>query len=71
MEFFGIAMAIGLPALGVGIGQGLAVSAALDGIWRQPEALGDLRSVMFIGLAFMEALAIYGLLIAFMLLGKL
>lgn len=70
MEFIGVALAVGLPALGAAIGQGLAVSAAMDGIWRQPEALGGLRSVLIIGLAFIEALAIYGLLIAFMLLGK-
>ncbi len=71
MEFIGIGLAIGLPALGVAVGQGLAVASALDGIWRQPEATRDIRSLLFIGLAFMEALAIYGLLIAFLLLGRL
>lgn len=61
-------MAIGLPALGVGIGQGLVVSAALDGIWRQPEAIRDLRTIMFIGLGFLEALALYGLVISLVIL---
>lgn len=68
MEFIAAALAIGLPALGVGVGQGLVVSAALDGIWRQPEALRDLRTMMFIGLAFLEALALYGLVISFIIL---
>lgn len=63
-------MVVGLPAVAAAIAQGWAVSAAMDGIWRQPEALGGMRSALIIGLAFMEALAIYGLLVAFMLLGK-
>lgn len=68
MDFIAAALAIGLPALGVGVGQGLVVSAALDGIWRQPEALRDLRTMMFIGLGFLEALALYGLVISFIIL---
>lgn len=68
VDFIAAALAIGLPALGVGVGQGLVVSAALDGIWRQPEALRDLRTMMFIGLGFLEALALYGLVISFIIL---
>ncbi len=68
MDFIAAALAIGLPALGVGIAQGLVVAAALDGVWRQPEALRDLRTMMFIGLGFLEALALYGLVISFIIL---
>lgn len=43
----------------------------MEAIARQPEAAGDVRSTLVIALALMEALTIYGLLIAFMLLGKI
>jgi len=63
-------LAIGLAAIGPGIGQGIAAAGAMEGMARQPEASGTIRTSMFIALAFMESLTIYGLLIAFMLLGK-
>lgn len=66
----GAALAIGLPAIGVAIAQGLAAYAALTGIARQPEMRGELRSNMIFALAFTEALAIYGLVIAFLLFTK-
>ena len=65
------ALAIGLSTMGPGIGEGLAASKALEGMARQPEIIGDLRTNMLISLAMMEALAIFGLVIAFMLLGKI
>ncbi len=65
------AIAIGLSTLGPGIGQGIAASKALEGMARQPEASGMLRTNMILGLAFMEALSIYGLLIAILLIGKM
>jgi F-type H+-transporting ATPase subunit c len=65
-----VAIAIALPAFGAALAQGQIVSATIDAAWRQPEALGDARGVMILGLAFTEALAIYGLLIAFLLYGK-
>ena len=43
----------------------------MEGIARQPEAAGEIRTTMIIALALMEALTIYGLLIAIMLLGKM
>lgn len=61
-------IAVGLAAIGPGIGMGTAVAAAIDATVRQPEAGGEVRTLMFIGLAFMEALAIYALLIALILL---
>ena len=53
------------------IGQGIAASKAMEAMARQPEAAGNIRSSMIIALALMEALTIYGLLIAFMLIGKM
>ena len=63
-------LAVGLAAFGPGIGMGNAVAAAIEATARQPEAEGKVRILMFIGLAFMEALALYALVIAFILLGK-
>ncbi len=63
-------IAIGLGVIGPGLGMGAAVSAAIDATARQPEAEGKVRTLMFIGLAFIEALALYALVIAFILMGK-
>ena len=65
------AIAVALSTLGPGIGQGIAASKAMEAIARQPEAAGTIRSSMIIAMALMEALTIYGLLIAFMLIGKI
>ena len=64
------AIAIGISTLGPGIGQGIAASKAMEGIARQPEMAGTIRTTMILALALMEALTIYGLLIAFMLIAK-
>ncbi len=65
------ALAIGLSTIGPGIGEGIAASKALEGMARQPEIIGDLRTNMLISLAMMEALAIFGLVISFMLFGQI
>jgi F-type H+-transporting ATPase subunit c len=65
------ALAISISALGVGIGQGNAAASAMEAMARQPEQAGNLRTNMILALGLMEALAIYGLLIAFMLLSKI
>ena len=65
------ALAIGLSTIGPGIGQGIASAKALEGMEKQPEMAGELRTSMILALAFMEAMSIYGLLIAFLLLGKM
>ena len=65
------AIAVALSTLGPGIGQGIAASKAMEAIARQPEAAGTIRSSMIIAMALMEALTIYGLLVAFMLIGKI
>ena len=67
----GAALAIGLATIGPGIGQGIAAAKGLEGMARQPEAAGMLRTNMILSFAFMESLSIYGLLIAFMLFSKI
>ncbi|MDH4227175.1 MAG: ATP synthase F0 subunit C [Deltaproteobacteria bacterium] len=66
--FLGAGLAIGLGAIGPGIGQGSAVRGACEGMARNPGMAGKLTTTMFIGLAIMEALAIYALVVALMLL---
>lgn len=65
------ALAVALSTIGPAIGQGLTASKAMEAMARQPEAAGNIRSSMIVALAMMEALTIYGLLIAFMLIGKM
>ncbi len=66
----GAGIAIGVAAMGCGIGQGLAAFAALQGIARNPSAAGKIQTPMIIGLALIESLCIYALVIAFFLQGK-
>ena len=70
MAAIGAALAIGLAALGGGLGQGRAAASALDGIARNPQASGKIFVPMILGLALIESLVIYGLIIAFSLAGK-
>jgi F-type H+-transporting ATPase subunit c len=63
----GAGLGIGLAALGGGIGQGRAAGSALDGIARNPGAAGQIRGPMILGLALIESLVIYALLIALLL----
>ena len=67
----GVGLAIGLAALGTGIGQGSAVSGAMEAIGRNPDASGKVQGVMILGLAFIESLAIYALVISLLLNGKI
>jgi F-type H+-transporting ATPase subunit c len=61
-------LSIGLAALGTGIGMGILVGKAIEGMARQPESAGLLRTTMFIGVAFVEALALYALVVTFLLI---
>jgi len=63
-------LAIGIAAAGGAVGQGRAAAAALEGIARNPQASGKLFTPMIIGLALIESLVIYALVIAFQLAGK-
>lgn len=56
----------GLGTLGPGIGLGILIGKALEGISRQPEVAGQLRATMFIGVAFVEVLALLGLVTGFL-----
>lgn len=73
--FAGIALAcglgIGIAALGTGIGMGNAINAALSGIARNPEASGRIQTNMIIGLALIESLCIYALVICFIMVFKI
>ena len=62
-----VALAIGLGAIGPGIGIGIAAGQAMNAIGRNPEAEPVIRTNMILGLAFAEAIAIYALLIAFLI----
>jgi F-type H+-transporting ATPase subunit c len=64
-------IAIGVAVLGGSIGQGMAATSALEGIARNPGASGKIFTPMIIGLALIESLVIYALVIAFNLSGKL
>jgi len=55
----------GLSAIGPGIGIGLIFAAYINGVARQPEARGQLQSIAILGFALAEALAIFGLVLAF------
>jgi F-type H+-transporting ATPase subunit c len=66
----GAGLGIGLAALGGGIGQGRAAAGALEGIARNPGAAGQIRGPMILGLALIESLVIYALLIALLLVLK-
>ncbi len=57
-----------LACIGAGLGMGISTGKAVEGIARQPEAHKQIRSTLFIGLAFCETTAIYGVFIAIMLL---
>lgn len=59
------AIGYGLAAIGPGIGVGIVVGKAIEGIARQPELQGTIRTNMFLGIAFTEALALIGLVAGF------
>lgn len=62
------AIAVSFGALGPGLGEGRAVAAALDAIARQPEAAGTISRTLFVGLAMIETMAIYCLVVALLVL---
>lgn len=64
----GAGVAIGFAAIGGGVGIGLLVQGALQAMGRNPEAAGEIRTNMILGIAFAEAVAIYGLVVALILM---
>ena len=65
------AIAIAVSTIGPSMAQGKTAAAAMESIARQPEAANNIRSTLIIALALIEALTIYGLLIAFMLISRI
>ncbi len=69
-----IAIGVGLAVftgVGAGIGMGIATAKATDAVARQPEASGKINAMLLIGLAFAETTAIYGFVIAILMMGKI
>lgn len=64
----GAAICMGVGAIGPALGEGNAVGKALEGMARQPEAAGDLRTNMILGCAITETTGIYSLVIALLIL---
>ncbi|WP_422880226.1 ATP synthase F0 subunit C [Moorella sulfitireducens] len=71
LGFIGVGLAIGLAALGSALGQGYASRGAMEGIARQPEASGNIRTTLLLALAFMEALTLFSFVIAILMWTKL
>ncbi len=73
MEFFAWCMVaagigMGLGSFGTGIGQGLAIKSAVEGVARNPGASGKILTTMMIGLAMIESLAIYVFVVSMIIL---
>ena len=64
----GCAIGMGIAALGTGIGMGMSIGRAVEGIARNPEAQPKIMTTMIVGLALIESLAIYTLVVVLILL---
>ena len=67
LKAIAMAIAAGVGVFGPGIGIGILVSKALEAIGRNPEASGKIQSTMILGIVFVEALAIFALVVAFII----
>jgi len=67
MKALSMALVVGLGMIGPGIGIGILVSKALEAMGRNPEASGKIQTTMFIGIAFTEALAIFAIVVGFII----
>jgi F-type H+-transporting ATPase subunit c len=67
----GIGLGLGIAALGCGLGQGKLAASAMESIGRNPNSTNQLFVPMIIGLAFVESLTLYSLVMSFFLLGKM
>lgn len=67
----GAGLAIGVAALGCGIGQGRLAASAMESLGRNPGSEPQVRTGMILGLAFVESLSLYALLIAFLMQSKI
>ena len=69
LGFLGAGFAVGLAGIGAGFGEAMIVAAALNSILRNPEMKGKLMTFMILFIALDESVAIYGLIVAFRLIG--
>ena len=67
-KLLGAGIAMGVGALGPGLGLGLMIGKALESIARQPEVAGYIRTNMFIGIGVTEAVALYAFVVALILI---
>jgi F-type H+-transporting ATPase subunit c len=67
-KYIAAGLAIGLGAIGPGIGEGIAASKAMEAIGRNPEASGKITPLMFVSMAVTESTAIYALVISLIIL---
>lgn len=67
LTYLGVGIAAGAASIGPGVGMGYLIGKTIESITRQPEASGEARTLMFIGIAFVEALSLYGLVFAILL----
>ncbi len=70
MESLAAGLSIGLAALGVSFSLAIVYFKTIDSITRQPDLIGQFRVLMFIGFAFIEAIALYALVISFLLISS-
>jgi F-type H+-transporting ATPase subunit c len=66
LQAIGAGIAYGAAAIGPGIGIGYVVGSAIQAMARQPEMQGPIRTTMFLGVAFAEALALFGFVLFFL-----
>ena len=67
-KLLGAGLAMGLGAIGPGLGIGLIANGALNAMGRNPEVAGELRTNMILGIVFAESVAIYALVVALILI---
>jgi F-type H+-transporting ATPase subunit c len=70
LSVLGAGLAFGLGAIGPGIGIGMVAGKSVEAMARQPEMAGRLQTTMFLGIAFTEAIALLGFVLAFVLMGS-
>ena len=68
LRLLGAGLAIGLGAIGPGIGIGILMQGALQAMGRNPDASSNIQTNMILGVAFAEAIAIYALVVALILM---
>lgn len=64
MEELAFGLTYGIAAAGAGLGAGLAVNGAMNAAGRNPEKIGDIRTLMILGISFIDALAIIAIIVA-------